>query len=92
MSAWNPQILTILRDAAACNGNPLVLEHLRNPVVGQRVLWIFLLDELPDLSLDDQQRRFISHRPIHGFGKEITQFEDALCRVRILVRHSAAHR
>src|SRR4051812_40272089 len=78
MCAGNLQVFAILRDAATSHGDAFVLQHLCDLVVGERILWILFVDELSNLALHDQERGFISHWPIHGFGKKVTQFEYSL--------------
>src|SRR3954452_12250136 len=83
-------ILAVLRDRAPGHLNAFCLQSVRDLLVGQWMPGIFLLDHLFNAPLQDEQWGSGSRRALDCFGEEIPQFENALRRVGILARDSAA--
>src|SRR5213080_4458745 len=83
--AGNAHILAIFGDGAASDLDFLRLQNLRVLLICLRPRWIFFLNELLDAAFQNQQRSVAALRPIHALTEEVTQFENALRRVCVLV-------
>src|ERR1039458_810000 len=76
-------ILAVFRHRAPCDIDPLVLQHGGNLLVRQRLGAVFLRNHLLHHPLQQQQRGGTAQRALHGFRKEIAQFEHALRRMDV---------
>src|SRR5271169_2020907 len=90
VGARDAHVLPVLRDRAASDLDALRLEDAGDLLVGQRPGGIFLLDELLDPALQDQQRSAAALRPVDALAEEVSEFEDALRGVSILVGYGPA--
>src|SRR5438552_18704344 len=73
MSTWNFQIFPILCNAAACNGNTFLFQHLGNLPAGHRLPPTSFPDDFLPLTLTNQQRRPVPHRTINCPGEKEPQ-------------------
>src|SRR4051812_13077616 len=83
-------IFSIFSHGAPSDLNTLSLEPGSNLFVCQRMCWALISDHLFHPPLHDKERGSASGRTLHGFRKEIAQFEDTLGRVSIFVRYGPA--
>src|SRR5271156_5433471 len=90
VGAGDAHVLPVLRDRAASDLDTLRLEDAGDLLVGQRPGGIFFLDELLDPALQDQQRGAAAFRPIDALAEEVSEFEDALRGMSILVGYGTA--
>src|SRR3954453_3901734 len=64
MRRRNVHVLAILRHRSARQLNALPLQFRRNLVIGERPLWILVIDQLAYLPLQQQQRRIRAFRTV----------------------------
>src|SRR6266852_2639878 len=91
MSGRYAHIFAVLGDGTARYLDALGLQALSDVFVGQGMGRVLLFDHLFDSPLQDQKRSGAAGWPLDGFREKITQFKNALRRVCIFIRHSAAH-
>src|SRR5579884_3661705 len=90
VSTRNLQILPVLCDTAARHGDPFLFEHVRDLFIRQRISGVFHFDEFLDFAFDDQKRSSITHRTVHRFREEKSQFKYALRSMGKLVCNGTA--
>src|SRR3974390_1125204 len=90
VGAGNAHVFPVLRNRAASDLNALRLKNVGDLLVGQRVGGVLLFDELLDAALEDEQRGAAAFGAVDALGEEVTQFENALRGVSVLVGYGAA--
>src|SRR5882672_4008997 len=91
MGAGNAHVFPVLGNGAARDLNALRLQDAGELLIGQRTAGIFLVDQLFDAALEDQQRRVTALGALYAFAEEVTQLENSLWRVRVLAGYGTAH-
>src|SRR5437868_2292781 len=88
----NTELVAVLGDGAAGDLDSALAEDVDDGLIGERVLWIFFLDELLQLRLDPTRRDVLPIRSREAGGEEELQRENAPRCLDELLVGDAAHR
>src|SRR5580698_720082 len=90
VGARDAHVFPVLRDRAASDLDALRLEDAGDLLVGQRPGWVFVLDELLDPALQDQQRGATALRTVDALAEEVAEFENSLRSVCVFIGYGPA--
>src|SRR5436305_6764602 len=91
MCRRNFHVFSILRHGAPGDLDTLGLQPSGNLFIGERVSRVFLFNHFLYSTFYDQQRRVAARWTLNAFRKEVTQFENALRRVGVLISDGSTH-
>ena len=87
MRRWYLHVLAILGDGPSGYIDALVAELFGDLFIRKRVPGVFLFDHLLHPSLEDQQRRGRSGRPLDRFREEEAELVNSLWSVSVFAGH-----